>query len=70
MALFRKKLKLQKSLEDAIALLTDIRDLLRRKENVQPLEEQERLRLIKHYAQNSEKRKEKENETDDQKDRE
>jgi|TARA_R110000822_G_scaffold21940_7_gene69404 hypothetical protein len=65
MALFRKKLKLQKSLEDAIALLTDIRDLLRRKENVQPLEEQERLRLIKHYAQNSEKRKEKENETDD-----
>jgi|TARA_R110002124_G_scaffold74862_1_gene201051 hypothetical protein len=65
MALFRKKLKLQKSLEDAIALLTDIRDLLRRQENVQPLEEQERLRLIKHYAQNSEKRKEKENETDD-----
>tara|TARA_R110000764_G_scaffold65215_2_gene136762 strand:+ start:211 stop:408 length:198 start_codon:yes stop_codon:yes gene_type:complete len=65
MALFRKKLKLQKSLEDAIALLTDIRDLLRRKENVQPLEEQERLRLIKHYAQNSKKRKEKENETDD-----
>jgi|TARA_R110000803_G_scaffold56236_1_gene113441 hypothetical protein len=65
MALFRKKLKLQKSLEDAIALLTDIRDLLRQKENVQPLEEQERLRLIKHYAQNSEKRKEKENETDD-----
>tara|TARA_R110000751_G_scaffold2058_2_gene11142 strand:- start:76 stop:273 length:198 start_codon:yes stop_codon:yes gene_type:complete len=65
MALFRKKLKLQKSLEDAIALLTDIRDLLRRQENVQPLEEQERLRLIKHYAQNSEKRKEEENETDD-----
>jgi len=65
MALFRKKLKLQKSLEDAIALLTDIRDLLRRQENVQPLEEQERLRLIKHYAQNSKKRKEKENETDD-----
>tara|TARA_R110000782_G_scaffold2756_5_gene10383 strand:- start:164 stop:361 length:198 start_codon:yes stop_codon:yes gene_type:complete len=65
MALFRKKLKLQKSLEDAIALLTDIRDLLRQKENVQPLEEQERLRLIKHYAQNSKKRKEKENETDD-----
>jgi len=57
MALFRKKLKLQKSLEDAIALLTDIRDLLRQKENVQPLEEQERLRLIKHYAQNSKKEK-------------
>lgn len=57
MALFRKKLKLQKSLEDAIALLTDIRDLLRRQENVQPLEEQERLRLIKHYAQNSKKEK-------------